>query len=113
MDQQQSGVIGFREVDRDGNPVPSELDEPEQAGTGRSWPAPNPFIVALWLLVAGLIAGGTSALLRGPLAIGPMSDGFSPAFVVFTFAPQVVLAGFATLIILLFWHAWHWQRRRG
>ncbi|MDQ0661847.1 hypothetical protein QFZ35_000345 [Arthrobacter ulcerisalmonis] len=114
MDQQQSGTIGFREVDRDGNHVPAELQDMEPAGTGRSRPAPNPFIVVLWLLAAGLIAGGTSVLLNGPMAVGPSSSGGVPlAYLVFTFAPQVLLAGFATLIFLLFWHAWHWQRRRG
>ncbi|WP_457947850.1 hypothetical protein ACTAQI_18640 [Pseudarthrobacter sp. alpha12b] len=113
MDQQQSGALGFREVDRDGNPVPPELEGTGDAGTERSWSPPNPFIVVLWLLSAGLIAGGTAALLNGPMVMGPSSSGIPLAYVLFTFAPQVVIAGFATLVFLLFWHAWHWQRRRG
>ena len=112
MEQQQSGALGFREVDRDGNSVLPAPDDTEPAGTGRSRSAPNPFIVVLWLLAAGLIAGGLGTLLRGPAALGPINNGFPLDFVLFTFAPQVVLAGFATLIFLLFWHAWHWQRRR-
>jgi hypothetical protein len=112
MDQQPSGALGFREVDRDGNPVPPETEGPEAAGTERSWSAPNPFIVVLWLLAAAMIAGGTAPLLSGPMIMGPSSGAIPLAYVVFTFAPQVVLAGFATLVFLLFWHAWHWQRRR-
>lgn len=67
MDQQQSGALGFREVDRDGNPVPPEVEGEEPAGRLKSWPAPNPFIIALWLIAAGLIAGGLAALIGGPM----------------------------------------------
>ena len=113
MDQQQTGVAGFREVDRDGNPVPPGTEDAEAAGTAQTLRAPNPFIVVLWLLAAAMIATGLWTLLRGPVAIGPISNGFSIDFVLFTFAPHLVLAGFAALIFLLFWHAWQWQRRRG
>ena len=112
MDQQQSGALGFREVDRDGNPVLPEPADTGPAETAGTWSGPNPFIVVLWLLAAGLIAGGVGTLLRGPVALGPISNGFSFDFVLFTFAPQLALAGFATLVFLLFWHAWNWQRRR-
>lgn len=110
MDQQQSGALGFREVDRDGNPVPPEPEGMEKAP---SWPAPNPFIVVLWMLAAALVAGGAAALLSGPVVTGPSSNGIPLAYIVYTFAPQVVVAGFATVVFLLFWHAWQWQRRRG
>ncbi|TQJ58653.1 hypothetical protein FBY30_0888 [Arthrobacter sp. SLBN-83] len=110
MDQQPSAALGFREVDRDGNPVPPESEGVEYA---RTWHAPNPFIVVLWLLAAGLIAGGAGALLSGPVVTGPSSGGIPLAYIVYTFAPQVVVAGFATVVFLLFWHAWQWQRRRG
>lgn len=113
MDQQPSGTVGFREVDREGNPVPAEPDRPEEAEPTRPWSAPNPFIMILWILAAGLLAGGVSALMQGPSVMAPMRDGFSLAFVLFTFAPHLVLIGMATLVFLLFWHAWHWQRRRG
>ena len=113
MDQQQSAALGFREVDLDGNPVPPETEDFEPGGPARSLRMPNPFIVVLWLLAAALIATGMWTLLRGPVAIGPISNGFSIDFVLFTFAPHLVLAGFAALIFLLFWHAWQWQRRRG
>jgi len=113
MDQQPSGVVGFREVDRDGNPVPPEREGPEPAAAARLGTAPNPFIAVLWLLAAGLMVGGVAALTQGPIAMAPMRDGFSVAFIIFTFAPQLVLIGIATVVILLLWHAWRWQRRRG
>jgi hypothetical protein len=113
MDQQQTGVVGFREVDRDGNPVPPGTEDLEPAGTAETLRGANPFIVVLWVLAAAMIAGGAAALLSGPIAMGPSSNGIPLAYIVFTFAPQVVVAGFATVVFLLFWHAWQWQRRRG
>ncbi|UUL76544.1 hypothetical protein NG819_01600 [Pseudarthrobacter sp. Fe7] len=110
MDQQQSGALGFREVDRDGNPVPPGLEDPRHTGTERSWTAPNPFIVVLWLLAVGLIAGGLAALLGGPMSVG-MADRASFEYLVFAFAPQGISGGAAVLLALLFWHAWRWQSR--
>lgn len=111
MDQQASGIVGFREVDREGNPAPPELEGQEEAA--RPWLAPNPFIVALWLLAAGMIAIAMWTLLRGPVATGPISNGLSFDFVLFTFAPHLMLIGLSAVVILLLWHAWRWQRRRG
>jgi len=113
MDQHQTGAVGFREVDRDGNPVAPATGDLESAWPARGLRMPNPFIVVLWLLAAAMIATGLWTLLRGPVAIGPMSNGLSLDFVLFTFAPHLVLMGFAALATLLFWHAWQWQRRRG
>jgi len=111
MDQQQTGAVGFREVDRDGNPVPPDLGGTEQAAAVKPWPAPNPFIVVLWLLAAGLIAGGASALLSGPMSVA-MGDRATVEYLVFAFAPQGISGGIAIFFALLFWHAWQWQRRR-
>ena len=113
MEQQQSGTLGFREVDRHGQPVAPEADGADPEVVARSLRAPNPFIVVLWLVCAAMIAAGLGTLLRGPVSIGPMSNGLSLNFVLFTFAPHLVLMGFAALVVLLFWHAWQWQRRRG
>ena len=113
MEQQQSGALGFREVDSQGQPVAPEADAAGPEANAGSLRAPNPFIVVLWLLCAAMIAEGLGTLLRGPVSIGPMSNGLSLDFVLFTFAPHLVLMGFAALVILLFWHAWQWQRRRG
>ncbi|MGN7149944.1 hypothetical protein ACTHQ6_13220 [Arthrobacter sp. SAFR-179] len=110
--EQQSAALGFREVDRDGNTVLPASDDTGTTRVGGHRFAPNPFIVVLWVMAAALIAGGVGTLLRGPVAIGPLSNGFSFDFVLFTFAPQLALTGFATAVFLLFWHAWHWQRHR-
>ncbi|MDQ0145868.1 hypothetical protein [Pseudarthrobacter niigatensis] len=112
MEQQHSGALGFREADTHGQPVAPEADGAEPAGTPRSWPAPNPFIVALWLLCAAMIAGGASALLNNPMSVS-MGDRATFDYLVFAFAPQGISGGIAVLIALLFWHAWTWQRRRG
>lgn len=112
MEQQQSGALGFREVDRHGQPVAPGLEDTADAGTERSWTAPNPFIVVLWLLAVGLIAGGLAALLGGPMSVG-MADRATFEYLVFAFAPQGISGGIAVCLALLFWHAWQWQRRRG
>ena len=112
MDQQQSAALGFRELDRDGNPVPPETEDFEPGGPARSLRMPNPFIVVLWLLAAGLIAGGLNALLAGPMSVG-MGDRATAEYLVFAFAPQGVSGGITVMLALMFWHAWQWQRRRG
>ena len=112
MEQQASGALGFREVDGDGNPVPPEAEGSKSMGTKRSWASPNPFIVVLWLLAAGMICGGASALLNNPMSVA-MGDRATFDYFVFAFAPQGISGGTAIFFALLFWHAWHWQRRRG
>ena len=113
MDQQQAAVTGFREVDGNGRPVPPEPGPAEATqGTHRPWPAPNPFIIALWVLAAGLVAGGSAALLGNPMSMA-MADTATFQYFVFAFAPQGVTGGIAVILALLFWHAWQWQRRRG
>ena len=113
MEQVPADAIGFREVDRDGNPIPEENQL--QAGRhpdGGSTPAFNPFIAALWLLTALLIGGGAWIFTNADTFVGPGSGGMPAQFLVFTFAPYMVFAGLAALISLLLWHALQWQRRR-
>ncbi|MGX1162691.1 hypothetical protein FBY31_3247 [Arthrobacter sp. SLBN-100] len=110
--EQPAGTIGFREVDRDGNPV---VDEDHAAAEDQSsrWltAAINPFIVALWAVAAVLVGGIIFAFLTTSLAVGPSSGSMPASFVIFTFAPYAVLSGTITVICLLFWHALQWQRR--
>ncbi|WP_256398496.1 hypothetical protein [Pseudarthrobacter sp. C4D7] len=42
-----------------------------------------------------------------------MTDHVSMAYILFTFAPPSVFIGVATVLGLMFWHAWHWQRAKG
>lgn len=112
MEQASSGV-GFREVDREGNPVrPEPRTAGPEAWTTKSGPTLNPFIMALWLLAAALIGGGVGAFLYA------MANQFSPngqvpiSFLVLTNAPYAIFLGIAALLCLLFWHALQWQRRR-
>ncbi|WP_285320687.1 hypothetical protein [Pseudarthrobacter sp. lyk4-40-TYG-27] len=72
----------------------------------------NPFIIILWTLSGVLILGGLLALLTGSLEVS-MTERVSMAYVLFTFAPQGVFIGVATVIGLMFWHAWRWQRGQG
>jgi hypothetical protein len=114
MNQPPSGATGFREVDRDGNPLPHETGATEPpAWTPGARAALNPFIVVLWLFALGLIAGGAAAFFYG------MGNQLSPngqvpvSFLVLTNAPYAILLGIAALLCLLFWHALQWQKRRG
>ncbi|GGI79236.1 hypothetical protein [Pseudarthrobacter scleromae] len=113
MEQGPAGAIGFREVDRDGNPVHSEATDAseEDYGRGRSL-AINPFIAALWILTIAFIGGGAWVFLNASAMVGPSAGGMPTSFLVFTFAPYAIFAGLAALICLLFWHALQWQRRR-
>jgi hypothetical protein len=114
MEQPSSGTVGFREVDREGKPVSPEPKAAEGAAwTSRSWPAVNPFIVALWLLALALIAGGVSVFLNSAMVAGPMGGGMPLSFLIFTLAPYAVFGGLVTIVCLLFWHALQWQRRLG
>ncbi|MCU1567842.1 MAG: hypothetical protein JWQ56_2779 [Pseudarthrobacter sp.] len=112
--EQTAGMTGFREVDPDGNPVGPEegaAGAEDQPG-GRFFAAVNPFIVALWVLAATLLAGGVGAFLNANVAIGPSSGSTPLSFVVFTFAPHAALSGSIAITGLLFWHAHQWQRKR-
>ncbi|WP_458780789.1 hypothetical protein [Arthrobacter sp. D3-16] len=112
--EQQGSAIEFREVDQDGNPMSGVVGSGagEDSGSGPA-PAVNPFIVALWLLAIVLIGGGTLIFLNANSMVGPTTSGMPVSFLMFTFAPYVIVAGLAAAICLLFWHAFQWQRRRG
>lgn len=114
MEQGPAVTIGFREVDSDGNPVTDQAraGTAEDSGRGDAF-AVNPFIAVLWLLAAALIGGGAWVFLNANSMVGPSTAGMPASFLVFTFAPYAIFAGLAALICLLFWHALHWQRRRG
>ena len=112
MEQAPSQAIGFREVDRDGNPMPEDNEQEARNSGGGSTPAINPFIAALWLLTVILIGGGAWIFANADTFVGPGSGGMPAQFLVFTFAPYAVFAGIAALISLLLWHALQWQRKR-
>ncbi|MDQ0925199.1 hypothetical protein QF038_003707 [Pseudarthrobacter sp. W1I19] len=110
--EQSAGMVGFREVDRDGNPVAADHSaEAEDQPGGRFPAAVNPFIVALWMLAATLLGGGVWAFLNANFTIGPSSGSVPLSFVIFTLAPHAALSGIIAIVGLLFWHAHQWQRR--
>ena len=114
MEQGPAGTIGFREVDRDGNPIAgyARTETTEDADRGNAF-AVNPFIAVLWLLAAALIGGGAWVFLNANSMVVPSTAGMPASFLLFTLAPYAIFAGLAALICLLFWHALQWQRRRG
>ncbi|MEV7649554.1 hypothetical protein [Arthrobacter sp. NPDC089319] len=79
----------------------------------------NPFLVALWVLGLGLTAFGTWASVAPYLiemeAEAVPSSPFGPPwyFLLSTVAPNVLLAGLATIAGVLTLHAVGWTRRRG
>ncbi|BCW77864.1 MULTISPECIES: hypothetical protein [unclassified Arthrobacter] len=111
MNQHQSGVVGFHEVDQDGNPLTAAAEGPVE-DVSRSGPKLNPFIGVLWLVVGVLVFGGIGFLLNAPLSVS-MTDRVSMAYVLFSFAQPAVFVGILTFLGLMFWHASQWQRRRG
>jgi hypothetical protein len=97
MEQPSTSAIGFREVDRDGNPVTGDhpLDAAGDAGRSNA-PAFNPFIAVLWLLTTLLIGGGAWIFLNADSMVGPSAGGGMPtSFLIFTFAPYALFAGSA------------------
>jgi hypothetical protein len=112
MEQVPAHAIGFREVDRDGNPIREDNEQAAPNPEGGSMLAFNPFIAALWLLTAVLIGGGTWIFANADIFLGVGSGGTPAQFLVFSFTPYAVFAGIAALISLLLWHALQWQRKR-
>ena len=111
MESGQYESIGFREVIREDGMTPDDIT----AETTKEGALPrrlNPFILVLWALSGVFILGGILALLNGSLEVS-MTDQVSMAYVLFTFAPTSVFIGVATVLALMFWHAWHWQRLKG
>lgn len=104
--------IGFREVSNGDGTVPATMTAAAAEEIGPSPRTKNPFIIILWALSGVLILGGLLALLNGSLEVS-MTQRVSMADILFTFAPQSVFIGVTTVIALMFWHAWRWQRGQG
>ncbi|WP_311211669.1 MULTISPECIES: hypothetical protein [unclassified Arthrobacter] len=111
--------IGFREIDEHGNAVQAVSPHvPEPADPERKRTPVNPFVIALWVLDAGLAWLGFWALTT---SVGAMMTGPTPAqsaesaqvnFMMLSNAPYALLAAALITAGLLFWHAVQWQRKR-
>jgi len=74
----------------------------------------NPFVAALWVLVAVLLVSpfGVFTLAQEALNSNTEPQTMPVSYMWITFAPQILFAGIAGLLGLLFWHAAQWQRNR-
>lgn len=74
----------------------------------------NPFIVALWVVVSGLIVASLGALTIAQETVnsGPTGPAMPLSYILISFAPYVMSAGLLGLLGLLFWHAAQWRRNR-
>ncbi|GAA2872861.1 hypothetical protein [Paenarthrobacter ilicis] len=111
--------LGFREIDQDGNsveavaphhPSPETVRPSGQAGHRNR--AVNPFVVALWVLVAGLGWFGLWAFGAGTSSLTAQPESAHVAFLLMSNAPYAILAAVIIAAALLFWHAAQWQKRR-
>jgi hypothetical protein len=96
-------------------PVQPGLPPYEAADFGqRSRLSVNPFIVALWVLVAVLLVSpfGVFTLAQESLNSGTEPQVMPVGYMWITFAPQILFAGLVGALGLLFWHAAQWQRNR-
>lgn len=134
--------INFREMDSQGRPT-GYGRMPDPAGTGRTGGAQagaadfsgtgfgvahldaadsgqpgrlmiNPFIVALWVVVSGLIVAsfGAFTIAQETVNSGPTGPAMPLSYILISFAPYVMFAGLLGMIGLLFWHAAQWRRNR-
>lgn len=86
-----------------------------EADSGRrSRLAVNPFVAALWVLVAVLLISpfGVFTIAQESLNSGTEPQAMPVSYMWITFAPQILFAGTVGLLGLLFWHAGQWQRNR-
>ncbi|WP_253951570.1 hypothetical protein M1D51_20390 [Arthrobacter sp. R3-55] len=114
--------LGFREIDEHGNAVQAVSPHlPEPVEPTRKRAMVNPFIIALWVLDAGLAWLGLWALTTSVGAIVSSPEFVQPAesaesaqmkFIMLSNAPYVLLAALLITAGLLFWHAVQWQRKR-
>lgn len=74
----------------------------------------NPFVVALWVLVAGLILAAFGAFTIAQETLNTPMPAESPqlGYMLMSFAPFLLFAGLLGLLGLLFWHATQWRRTR-
>ena len=83
-------------------------------------PAPrrNPFVIALWIVGPLLIVGGVALVAQGAsnngysYSGGEMPWGMILLQVSWALGPTMISTGFATIVGLLFWHAFAWHRAR-
>ncbi|MEJ1115663.1 hypothetical protein WBN73_15335 [Paenarthrobacter sp. CCNWLY172] len=114
--------IGFREIDEHGNAVQAVSPHvPEPADRERKRTPFNPFIIALWVMDAGLawlgvwaLATSVGALVSSPQFVQPAesAEAAQMKFILLSNAPYVLLAALLITAGLLFWHAVQWQKKR-
>lgn len=109
--------IGFREIDQDGNAVQAVSPHVPETDPPRTRLAVNPFIIALWVLDAGLLWLGfwaVSTAAAGMMGPQPYQSAQSAQFtyMMLSNAPYALLAGILITAGLLFWHAYQWQKKR-
>ncbi|BCW38718.1 hypothetical protein [Paenarthrobacter sp. Y-19] len=112
--------IGFREIDEHGNAVQAVSPHvPETAGPPPRRLSVNPFIIALWVLDAGLLWVGIWAIATAAAAlVGPAPATYQSAstaqftYMMLSNAPYALLGGVLLTAGLLFWHAIQWQKKR-
>ncbi|MFC5929976.1 hypothetical protein D6T64_01790 [Cryobacterium melibiosiphilum] len=89
----------------------------EQFETPRS-PRGNPFVIALWVLGPLLLVGGFALIVQSSSNNGYSYSGNEIPWamvlqqITWTVAPSMMSAGLATIMGLLFWHAFAWHRAR-
>jgi hypothetical protein len=116
MSASEHDPINFREVDSQGQPAAGPVHPgyaPYEADFGqRRRLSVNPFIVALWVLVALLLVSpfGVFTLAQESLNSGTEPQVMPVGYMWITFAPQILFAGLVGALGLLFWHAAQWQR---
>lgn len=83
-----------------------------------STPGRNPFVIALWVLGPLLLIGGLGLVLQSASSNSyGYSGGDIPWSMVlqqlgWALAPSMLSTGLATIMGLLFWHAFSWHRAR-
>lgn len=139
MSGNEQDPLNFREVDPQGNTtgygrvapaggfgqaafghsgaVPGQAGPPAHAeadSAQRSRLGVNPFVAALWVVVAVLLVSpfGVFTLAQEALNSNTEPQIMPVSYMWITFAPQILFAGIAGLLGLLFWHAAQWQRNR-
>lgn len=114
--------IGFREIDAHGNAVQAVSPHvPEPADRERKRTPINPYIIALWVMDAGLawlgvwaLATSVGAIVSSPQFVQPAesAEAAQMKFILLSNAPYVLLAALLITAGLLFWHAVQWQKKR-
>ncbi|MEV7664078.1 hypothetical protein [Paenarthrobacter sp. NPDC089316] len=110
--------LGFREIDEHGNALQAVSPHvPETVDPTRKRLSVNPFIVALWVLDAGLMWLGLWAVATAAGALtapAPYQNAGSAQFLymMLSNAPYALLAAVLMTAGLLFWHAHQWQKKR-